>query len=350
MTPDETADNPFDLSARAEWHSGREVRCVRQMDDQHRFVQSFEMREVADGTGGTKLRFSGYASVVEHGYTLADAYGEFTETIARSAFNRTLSRGPDVAFLVNHDGVTMARTKPGTLKLAADGTGLFSEAELNPSRPDVQILRAAVEDGDLDEMSFAFRVVQDEWNEDFTERQIGEVNIHQGDVSVVNFGANPHTAGLVSMRHALEVAPRAALPIIVARIVRAAPTPADADVAGALAKVHQWATVAQAAQAQDPDNNTDPQDGKVWDHITTLLGAASDAMKAQAVDANPDAPEEGGEENQMEDGEPDPDVSTDPDDSARSAPPPPVTLPDHTSSARADLEALRRRNKKGGSR
>ena len=93
----------------------------------------------------------------------------------------------------------MARTKPGSLQLSADQTGLHVEARLNPTRSDVQIVRTAVEDGDLDEMSFAFRCTNDEWDEDYTERRILEVNMHQGDVSVVNYGANPLTAGTISL-------------------------------------------------------------------------------------------------------------------------------------------------------
>jgi phage head maturation protease len=102
----------------------------------------------------------------------------------------------------------MARTKSGTLQLSADSTGLYCEATMNMSRPDVQIVRAAVEDGDLDEMSFAFRATKQEWDKAYTQREIQEVNMHQGDVSVVNFGANPHTAGSTSMnlrsRHSKE--------------------------------------------------------------------------------------------------------------------------------------------------
>jgi hypothetical protein len=52
----------------------------------------------------------------------------------------------------------------------------------------------------LDECSFAFRVTRQTWNEDYTERRIVELNLHHGDVSLVNFGASPHTAGSVAMR------------------------------------------------------------------------------------------------------------------------------------------------------
>ena len=185
-----------------ERRSVNEVRCIRQQDPSIRMAPRFEMREVQNGTGGTNLVFSGYASIVEAGYEMQDMFGSFTETIARNAFATTLGNGADVAFVLNHGangGAPMARTKPGSLKLAADQTGLHTEARLNPTRSDVQIVRAAVEDGDLDEMSFAFRCTNDEWDEEYTERRILEVNMHQGDVSIVNFGANPATAGTVSL-------------------------------------------------------------------------------------------------------------------------------------------------------
>jgi phage head maturation protease len=52
----------------------------------------------------------------------------------------------------------------------------------------------AIEDGNVDEMSFAFRVTRQQWSPDYDQRDILEVDIHKGDVSVVNFGANPATS------------------------------------------------------------------------------------------------------------------------------------------------------------
>ena len=177
-----------------------ETRCVRAMDPDGAVVPQVEMREVANGTGGSALTFTGYASIVERGYEMSDMFGAYTEIMARGAFDKTIAEGADVAFLMNHEGLTMARTRAQTLTLRSDATGLHTEARLNPDRSDVQLLRAAVDDGSLNEMSFAFRVVNQEWDEDYTERRILEVNMNQGDVSLVNYGANPHTAGSVSLQ------------------------------------------------------------------------------------------------------------------------------------------------------
>lgn len=161
-------------------------------------IETVELR--ADGSGD--LTFRGYASVTEHAYDVAGGppYG-FTETIARGAFAKTLAENPDVVFLINHDGLPLARTASGTLRLDEDNTGLRVEADLNPEDRDVQWILPKLERGDLTEMSFAFRVMRQEWDEDYIDRRITEVSLNRGDVSVVRFGANPATSGDIE-RHA----------------------------------------------------------------------------------------------------------------------------------------------------
>jgi hypothetical protein len=163
-------------------------------------MREFELREKPDGTGGTKLHFNGYASVTEQGYTINDWIGDYTEIVRQGAFKTTLSQDPDVAFLLNHTGMTMARTRSGSLRLSEDDTGLHTDADLDPRRSDINDLRIAIENGDIDEMSFAFRVTRQQWSPDYDQRDILEVDINGGDVSTVNKGANPFTGGLVSVR------------------------------------------------------------------------------------------------------------------------------------------------------
>jgi phage head maturation protease len=62
---------------------------------------------------------------------------------------------------------------------------------LDPSNPTAAEVRSAMERGDVDQMSFAFRVVRDDWNKDYSERIISEVKLY--DVSVVTYPANPAT-------------------------------------------------------------------------------------------------------------------------------------------------------------
>jgi HK97 family phage prohead protease len=177
----------MDLSARA----------ARPTELQRRTMpfKGVELRSAANGTGGETLTFTGYASVTEQGYEMEDWLGPYTEVVRSGAFKKTLGEGADVPLLVNHGGLTLARTKSGTLQLSEDDTGLYTEASLDPASPHVQALRSAMERGDVDEMSFGFWVTRQQWSPDFDQRDILEVNLNKGDVSVVNFGANPATAG-----------------------------------------------------------------------------------------------------------------------------------------------------------
>lgn len=177
---------------RSELKNVRESRRVTAAD--------FEIREVPNGTGGTDALYTGYACVTGVDYRMEDWLGPWTERVAQGAFKRTLADNPDVNFLINHEGMALARTKSGTLQLAEDSHGLHVEARLDPINPSVLALRSAVERGDIDEMSFAFRVNSQTWDETYEDRTINEVNLAHGDVSAVNYGANPHTAGSVSMR------------------------------------------------------------------------------------------------------------------------------------------------------
>jgi HK97 family phage prohead protease len=153
----------------------------------------FETRDEASGPV-----IEGYAATFGQPYDM----GPFWEQIDRRAFNRTLGAGPDVRLLVDHEGQPLARTKSGTLELSADSQGLHMRASLESSDPDVQRLLPKMRRGDLDEMSFAFRVAQggDEWDYsgDRTMRTLNELSLAGGDVSVVTYPANPNTS--VSLR------------------------------------------------------------------------------------------------------------------------------------------------------
>jgi HK97 family phage prohead protease len=141
------------------------------------------------------IQLDGIASVVDRTYPMFDMFGPYEEKVAAGAFAKTLASDPDVAFLLNHKGMTMARTKVSkTLELGTNSLGdLTTRAFLNPERTDVKDLVHAIDDGDVDQMSFAFRITAGEWNMDFTEFSITEVDLNRGDVSAVNYGANPYT-------------------------------------------------------------------------------------------------------------------------------------------------------------
>lgn len=155
----------------------------------------------AEGDETDALRVEGHASIVGYEYEVygGPPYG-WIERIEPGAFDETLADDPDVVFLLNHDGISLARTKSGTLELLTDGTGLKVRADLDMANPTVQALASGLRRRDVDEMSFAFRVTEQNWAEhpdwegdEMSLRKIIKVNIHRGDVSAVNFGASDST-------------------------------------------------------------------------------------------------------------------------------------------------------------
>ncbi|MEV0183815.1 HK97 family phage prohead protease [Streptomyces sp. NPDC050625] len=159
-----------------------------------------EVRAKAGASGVSTI--SGYASVVEEPYEMWDWLGSYFEVVRAGAFAKTLGENPQVQLLLNHGGLAMAYTKAGSLRLAEDETGLHMEADVTAARSDVQDMLLALEDGSVDEMSFAFRVTRQMWSPDYDQRDILEVDLHRGDVSVVNFGANPATSVAPALRAA----------------------------------------------------------------------------------------------------------------------------------------------------
>jgi phage head maturation protease len=73
-----------------------------------------------------KLKFRGHAAVFDEWTEIPSYFGSFMERIQRGAFRKVLSAGADVRFLINHDGLPLARTASGTMKLKEDTRGLRS--------------------------------------------------------------------------------------------------------------------------------------------------------------------------------------------------------------------------------
>ena len=151
-----------------------------------------EIRQASDG----RWRLTGYASVTETPYPMCG----YVETVRRGAFIKTLAQDPDVVLLLNHEGLPLARTRAGTMSLQEDETGLLVDADLDRDDPEVVMLSRKFARGDISEMSFAFRVDQQEWSGDFAQRWIEVVDLQHGDVSVVTNGANPATSAAISDR------------------------------------------------------------------------------------------------------------------------------------------------------
>lgn len=148
-------------------------------------VRDIETRQAEDGT----MRLSGYAAVFNDNSVPLP----FVERIAPGAFRKTLTETPDVRLLINHEGLPLARTKNGTLTLREDERGLWMDAVIADTQ-EGRDLYTLVQRGDLDQMSFAFRVIRQKWNETRTERLLTELSLADGDVSVVTYPAYPTTS------------------------------------------------------------------------------------------------------------------------------------------------------------
>ncbi len=192
----------------------------------------------------------------ERGYPMWDTFGEYEEVTARGSGRRSLASNPDVAFLVNHRGMTMARTRNGTLLLDEQHEGGHHEAWLNPERTDVRDFISAVDDQLITEMSYAFMIPDGagEWDEDFMTFRIMEWDINRGDVSGVNYGANPYTdiaAQTPDVLDALDRLPAGALREAGARLAQRGAPPAPArdriEVRGVLPEVDPGASRAVRA-------------------------------------------------------------------------------------------------------
>lgn len=155
---------------------------VSQRNNRNIAYSNLELR--AAGEGNTVV---GYAAV----WDSPSEPMPFTEFVKRGAFSKTLNDGADVRLLIDHEGIPLARSKSGTLRLEEDSRGLKVEADLDPANPDAARIISAMKRGDISQMSFAFRTVKDWWNNDRTVRELREVQLF--DVSIVTFPAYEET-------------------------------------------------------------------------------------------------------------------------------------------------------------
>lgn len=155
--------------------------------------RSFNEYRAEKNEDGTIGHISGVPIVFEQ---KTDIGGWFEETIARGAISEDVLR--DVAFFYNHDlnSKPLARTRTGKLKFTIEDDGVHMDADVNLQRSDVNDMYLAINDGDIDGMSFMFRVEADEWTDldsDYPKRRITKIGYVQ-EVSAVNYPAYEGTS------------------------------------------------------------------------------------------------------------------------------------------------------------
>jgi len=154
---------------------------------EYRHLQG-EVRAVEEGD---EPRISGYAAVFNK-LSQPLSFG-FRERIRPGAFTKTIKDG-DIRALFNHDpNYVLGRTKAGTLELREDDNGLAFDIHA-PDEPWVRSLIASIKRGDINQASFAFDAVQEEWsqNEKQPVRELREVKLY--DVSPVTYPAYLETS------------------------------------------------------------------------------------------------------------------------------------------------------------
>lgn len=156
-------------------------------------VYSSDMHLERRAEGAPMIR--GYAAVFNQ-LSLPIGYG-FRERIETGAFAATLT--DDIRGLWNHNpDYVLGRTTNGTLRLNEDEMGL--RIEMDP--PETQLAShflANIERGDVNQMSFLFRTLEDTWDEDENGDLVRTLlKVKLFEVSPVTFPAYPQTS--VSVR------------------------------------------------------------------------------------------------------------------------------------------------------
>jgi HK97 family phage prohead protease len=109
--------------------------------------------------------------------------------------SRVLARDDlDCRFLVDHDpSRLLARTTSGTLTLEDGPDGLNMTAVLYKRDTDAANCLLRIEREDLSAMSCAFRVAEDTWSADYTQRTVRSLDCLT-DISAVAYPCSPRTS------------------------------------------------------------------------------------------------------------------------------------------------------------
>lgn len=225
--------------------------------------------EVRAAEGDEPTKIVGHAAVFNR---WSEDLGGFRERILPGAFARTIGEA-DIRSLFNHDpNFVLGRTKSGTLSLAEDRKGLSIEAIAPETDTIRDLVLAPLRRGDVDQASFSFRTVRDNWREPkkdggLWERDLLEVGLY--DVGPVTFPAYPQTD--MGVRSLIEV-DGLDLPGLAALLIRAERgvplIEADIDLlAGSIAVLRSYLPEPEPIEATTPE----PQAGPVVGHLRRLL-------------------------------------------------------------------------------
>lgn len=164
------------------------------MNIEKRYMRGLELR----GEGDEK-RLAGYAAVFN---SMSEEIWGFYERLEPGAFKETLASAEvDVRYLFNHDanyvlGRYRGNQAENSLILREDSRGLYAEVVM-PDTNQARDVYTMIKEGLVDAMSFAFRVVAEEWptgekHNGLPVRVIKKCELF--DVSAVTYPAYPATS------------------------------------------------------------------------------------------------------------------------------------------------------------
>jgi len=158
----------------------REYRMIQLPEMQFRAVEEDEQSYIVEG----------YATTFNDPYVMYEWEGvKYKEEIDRDALlDADMS---DVIFLYNHEGMVYARQANGTLQLSQNDKGLYIRADLSSTEASRQMFES-IKAGLVTQMSWAFTIAEEEYDEKKHLRRIRKVN-KVYDVSAVSIPANPNT-------------------------------------------------------------------------------------------------------------------------------------------------------------
>lgn len=138
---------------------------------EYRNIPMFEIRK-AEGGEESSFLVEGYASTFEP-YVLFEEDGiQYKEQILPEAFKDCDMS--DVIFCKDHEGTVFARTRNNTLELSIDDKGLFTRTDLSKTAS-ARAMYEEIQAGMYDQMSFAFIVDDDEYDQREHQRTIRQL-------------------------------------------------------------------------------------------------------------------------------------------------------------------------------
>lgn len=189
------------------------AKTAQQSRDEMVITRSYNRQEFRAGGDDADKTIEGHPAVFN---SPADIGGWFSEIIDRGAFDDCDM--DDVLFFVNHNmnKIPLARSRRNngnsTMTLSVDNVGLKMEAHLDTeNNEEARAVYSSVSRGDMDGMSFCFRVKEQKWENldtDYPTRRITKI-AKVYEVSAVNEPAYEATDISARDKTALENAKQA---------------------------------------------------------------------------------------------------------------------------------------------